>query len=93
MGKTLRKYKGKEYPDKSQKKHKDVKSFGHTSGIHSQFEATKAHIKKEFEETPVDSPWYELRKKRWDEIKDRTYPEKGVDYVKYGYGNGSKKKD
>ncbi len=86
MGKTIRKYKGVEYPDKSQKKHKDVKHFGHTSGTHSRFEAVKAHYKKVFEETPIDDPWYALNKGHWDDIKDKTYPEKGVDYVKYGYG-------
>lgn len=92
MSNTTREYKGEEYPDKSKKKHKDVKRFGWTSGTHSNFEAAKAHLKKEFEETPIDSPLYEIRKKRWEEIKDKTYPEKGVDFVKYGYGNGSKKK-
>lgn len=77
--------------DKSRRKHKDKKFFGFTSGTHSEFEKTKEIIKKEFEETPIDSPWYAIRKKRWDKIKNKTYTVKGEDYVKYGYGQRKKK--
>lgn len=83
MGKTTREYKGDEYPDKSRKKPKtDRKSFGLTSGTHSQFEKAKVYWKDRHEANPED----ELAARMWKKYKDKTYPEKGVDFVKYGYG-------
>lgn len=92
MSNTKRTYKGKEYSDKTRKTHKDVKSFGWTSGNHSRFEETKAFYKKRFEETSINSPWYTIYKKDWENIRNVNYPVTGKDFIKYGYGNGSKKK-
>jgi hypothetical protein len=89
MGKTIRHYKGTEYRDKSKKKSKnDRKSFGWTSGTHSGFEHAKTYWKDRYEADADD----EIAARMWDKYKDKTYPEKGEDFVKYGYGNGSKKK-
>ena len=86
MSRTLRNFKGKKVRDKSSRKPNDKKFFGHTSGTHSRFEDQKQYIKKLFLDTPIDSIWYKLNKKRWEEIKDKTYPEKNKDFKKYGYG-------
>lgn len=93
MGKTIRKYKGKEYRDKSVKPYKHKKFFGFTSGVHSRFEDYKKSVKDEFENTDVDNPFYPIIKKLWDKIKDKTHPIKGEDFIKYGYGNGMKNKN
>ncbi len=90
MGKTIRNYKGEQYPDKSKKRaKKDRKSFGWTSGTHSGFENAKTYWKERFEETSEDDVMYPVVKKNWEHYKDKTYPEKGVDYVKHGYGRKS----
>jgi hypothetical protein len=77
---------GEKLPAKTLKKRKDKKHFGFTSGTHSQFEEMKEYWRQRAQD-PSDN----LAQKRWEELKDKTYPEKGEDYVKYGYGNGMKK--
>lgn len=72
---------GKEFPAKTRKKYKDRKFFGFTDGLHSQFE----NAKKAYEED--GRPTY---KRIASEMG--TYPVKGKDFIKYGYGRGSKKK-
>jgi hypothetical protein len=91
MSRTKHIFKGVEYPAKTKRKLAEKKHFGHTSGTHSEFEKTKAYLKKEFERTDPSDAWYALRKKRWEQIKDKAYPVAGEDYVKYGYGNGRNK--
>ena len=86
MSKTYHTIKGVKHPAKTAKKWKDKKHFGFTSGTHSQFEAAKEHYRIEFETTPEDSPWYKSRKEKWEKLKNKSYPVKGKDYVKYGYG-------
>lgn len=93
MSRTTQTFKGKKYPAKTRKKLVDKKSMGFTSGLHSQFEKVKALLKKQFEETDPASPFYPTIKRHWERIKDKTYPKKGVDYVKYGYGKGIKKEN
>jgi len=87
MSRTKREFKGKEYNDKSKKKKKDKKHFGFTSGTHSKFEETKEHW-----EERAENENDEIAKRRTEKLKDKKYPVKGEDYIKYGYGNGSKKK-
>jgi hypothetical protein len=82
---------GEKFPAKTRKRRADKKHFGFTSGVHSRFEEHKAHLFKEFNETPIDNPWYEINKKRWEDIKDKTYPIRGEEYIKYSYGNGTTK--
>ncbi len=93
MSRTLRKFKGKEYPEKSRKKPKDKKHFGFTSGTHSQFENAKKIIKEELENSEIDDPMREIKERKWDRIKNKTYPVVKVDFLKYGYGNGTKKEN
>jgi hypothetical protein len=93
MSRTKHTFKGKEFPAKTRKKVKDRKFFGFTSGTHSQFEEAKAHYKKVFEESnPETDPMYKIKKEQWERVKDKTYTEKNVDFVKYGYGQGKKNK-
>ena len=94
MSKTKRNDgKGGKVADKSRRKPKDRKFFGFTSGTHSQFEKAKEHYRKEFENTAIDDPWYNLRKKHWDAIKDQAYPVKDKDFTKYGWGGNNRKKN
>jgi len=90
MSRTLRKVKGKRVArDKSKRKPKDVKDFGFTSGIHSQWEKYKADLKDMAANHPIEA----MRKhyqERYDAVKDKAYPVKGVDYIKYGYGKQNK---
>jgi hypothetical protein len=89
MSRTLRKVKGKRVArDKSKRKPKDRKDFGYTSGTHSKWDEYKAELKKRAED-PND-PLREHYAQRYAEIKDKSYPEKGVDYIKYGYGKQKK---
>jgi len=87
MSRTKHIIKGKEFPAKTPKKYKDRKHFGFTSGIHSQFELMKKIFKDRFEAEP-NNP---IAKMQWENVKDKAYPVKNVDFVKYGYGNGRNK--
>lgn len=93
MARTKRKIKGIVYRDKLKPKRKDRKDFGYTYGEHSQFEKNKEYYRIELENTPIDNPWYEYRKRRYEErYLNKTYPIKGIDFDKHEYGNGSKKR-
>jgi len=81
MSRTKHVIKGKEYPAKTKKKLKDKKFFGFTYGLHSEFENAKKAYEKD------GRPSY---KKRASEMG--IYPVKGKDFIKNGYGRGSKKK-
>ena len=77
---------GEKFPAKTRKRLKNKKQFGFTSGTHSDFEKFKEYWRKRAED-PSD----EIAQRRWESLKDQTYPVPGEDYVKYGYGNGMKK--
>ena len=86
MSDTIHTFKGEEFPAKTRKKIVDKKHFGFTSGTHSEFEKTKTC----WEERAKDLD-DKIAQRMWNKIKDKTYPIKGEDYIKYSYGNGTTK--
>jgi hypothetical protein len=91
MSRTIRKFQDKTFPDKKRKDHKDVKHFGFTSGTHSQWEQSKKYLKAQYKDLPEDHLMRPLIKKRLDAMG--TYPVKGEDFIKYGYGKGIRKEN
>jgi hypothetical protein len=91
MSRTLRKdYKSKGervHRDKSSKKKQDRKSFGDTSGTHSQWEAAKDDLRKKIAEESNET-FKAMYQKRLDDMGP--YPVKGMDYIKYNYGKQNK---
>ena len=81
MGNTTKKYKGKKHTAKDQKKPKDKKDFGNTSGTHS--DKLYSYIEK-------DGKIVKQRKGK-DEKADKA-PVKGKDFIKYGYPFETRKK-
>lgn len=90
MSRTHHEFRGVLSPAKTKCKPKDKKFFGFTSGTHSGFKepvwASDADRNQYLTEVSTFTSTTVER-----ETKTKTYPEKGVDFVKYGYGNSTKK--
>lgn len=93
MSRTTHDIRGTKYPAKTRRKIGKTKFFGYTDGVHSRFvgdalpgvdEDRNIHldIVAEFTQTSIPK-----------EVVRRSYPIKGVDYVKDGYGNGIRREN
>jgi len=91
MSRSTHILKGKYFPAKTRKKYKDRKHFGFTSGTHSHFEITLNPELAERNQYLTDVALF-AGKSVERESTTKTYPVKGVDFIKYGYGKGTKKK-
>lgn len=91
MSRTTHTFKGIISPAKTRKKFKDKKNFGFTDGVHSKFKAEPLGA-DDRNEYLTDIMFY-TDKTIAREVIQKTYPEKNIDYVKYGYGKGTKKEN
>lgn len=91
MSRTTHIFKGVSSQAKTRKKSKDKKNFGFTDGVHSKFEPVTLAV-DDRNDYLTDIMLY-TDKTIEREVIQKTYPEKNIDYVKYGYGNGTKKQN
>lgn len=90
MSRTKHTFRNGEFPAKTKRKLNDRKFFGFTDGVHSSFVAKSSDSDENIYLQEV-SDFVKVPIKKNE--NNRTYALPGIDYVKYGYGNGTKKEN